>query len=505
MDDTQHVPARDVWPIYDLERHKANLMKPGSRTGVLVGVRGAGKSTLLRELCRDEFDRLCSVPRTRGSDEEFERFLARSIIRGRNPKQALVELESLLAEAEVSSVHPGDDAHPGDTTPVETIFIDDFDYMLERCPPEGDLFKRLDAAAYRTLIDLPSTGRRVVLSWSRQSLKALTVVSTSSLIAQAADREHLPKPWKHDWRRKVREIASTFSGGQALCLSFAGVVVAFDDELVALWTEVMLELSGGHPTIVAAALDSLEERAEAASESAIPTWGIDRQTVVRAAIASVLQVHLARTVQDALQVRVAFLGDSRDGTDQQAFDTLIALARADNGRLPVRVPTDVLLRVEQEGLAYWDEGSGDCRLLGVMIRDVIRDVATRRPGLAVFSVVADVASHRGTRRHADRGRLVMRSGGREHSVAVSGSAWTVLQALSEHPGVHVPATELAQRLGSTDEGPVRAAIQRLKATLKPHGAADALGRKRGEGYCFNPIAHGGRGPSGVMMSTPYAR
>lgn len=425
------------------------LQVPTKRKIFLAGARGFGKSLVLERLEREI------------KKQEPKRKVRR--LQGRNWPDALKELRRL---AELLS---GEETL-GEKLP--DLLFDDLDSFIQLVDTlRQDRCEQMIRDLHLVVSTLAGRDRRCVvtstLSQSRfqDFLLALeergsakkVVVQAASLFFAGFDSVWLD-PWQGDWKGRVRWLVKTH-------------LPSLSPGAKRLSESVIVELTGGHPALLARAFEHLAR--ELTSKGALLAQSLTSEGADLAELERNLRKYLEDSLlqqgMGSLHRALARLESSEDPGLQAAYADLLAFARDDTYELPAQ-SRDILLG---EGLLFRDPASNTYRLPGELFRRQL--VLTGKGALTVELVPTETEPHR-------QGIVSFEEGARRLDLELSGGSWRVLQVLFDEAPRFVSLKELQEHTHLTTDNAVRSAIQRLSSELRTAGIEGLVENQYGKGY-----------------------
>ena len=387
------------------------------------GGRGVGKSTVLGAVAEG-----LSVDRNR-------------IVQGREPETAKATLRTLAA---------GDGA----------VLIDDLDEMFTD-------------EVHEILCRLLASGRRVVVTSTLPPDVSLLVDTqvyrqtnlTGSLLRIWSDftQQFHPEvidPWPSTWHDRTNAFVRGVLDEKCRA----------DNLLVAEWTTAVVQLSGGHPTLLDPSLRAIEgvhgEKRVHGEEAKIhlATPSVDRRRQV--------YEHLEEALFSSPAFRrVRRVAKEMQATAPDAHAHLVENARADH-IVDFDAPVEYRRVLTDSGLVYRSPQSKKLVVAGELLRRTLGGTTqARRPAVRVVSS------------DADRGIVSAALGGRVAHVDLRGNAWKIVKMLHEHPNEVVSVAALMKKT-HLDHAGIRSAIQRVKGEFAASGLDGVIENVWGQGYRF---------------------
>lgn len=436
------------WPFFYPTECKS--LETGSQLVCVQGGRGHGRTNFLMELQHRTTGGMVGVP-------------SQGFLNGRR----LRESRSALAELVPRKGQVG------------TLFIDNLDALLAHGDPEVERWVQYAIDSFS------DAGRRLVASIALLPDEALSRSRAwSDGIMPLQVRTEL-NPWAVHWAAFLPAAAAERWGGRygAAEVRVWGRTLLLNPDLVAHWTRVVVELTGGHPTLVGPATEALRRLVET-PDPAAPTGGdqpaeeIPLMDLLRRYLSGVL----AAQGLPAIRQRVAALRTSRIAVEQKAYRLLLDLAEGKpvDWPEPYHLVTQVIRR---DGLAY--EKGGEWRIPGHLLRaELLVAAEAAPPGPAPRPRAPVEAPLRVLSSGPDnkRGTLLFGTAEGQKTVVLTGLSWEIFRRLHEAGGDPVALTTLAGQLEMKMPA-LRSAIRRLQEALRKAGHGELMRNTRG-GYAL---------------------
>lgn len=291
-------------------------------------------------------------------------------------------------------------------------------------------------------------------------------------------------PWAHDWREEMRQWLEGEYGGQ------------IPPELLPVWIDVIGDLSGGHPYLLIAVVQEVDDiygSAEKSTAQRSLIEALDEQPAAEAR--DLIWAHLENIAIDRglrrVRRSIQQLSDQSTELHRDTWQTLVALAehRTGDGDAVGDVSDyrqrELLINL---GLCYATDHPKKLAIPGKMIRQEIVKMArsavplTTGPASAAPAAGGRVGLRPDPATPDRKGIVTLADGGKGRRVALKGRSWQLLSLLADHPGEAVALNEMKDRLGLKNDGAVRSAIQRLEQKLESANLRGLLQNEHGVGY-----------------------
>jgi ATPase family protein associated with various cellular activities (AAA) len=455
-----------------------NIRSMSSQVPLLIcGGYGVGKTTLLNEI-REELDATAK-----------DNLL---VLRGKNPEKVRRQLREVSLRAEFPKI----------------VLIDDLDAILTGQSGTTSLRSVQEAL----LLILPEVGQiqdgyRFIATSTPHWLWQPNTMQ-SSLVSQL-HRIDLD-PWSYGW-----EIAWQ--------RDFEGF---FRNRLTAarlrLWMEEIIALTGGHPALYGPAVARLNELCEhvasleteegtARDRCVGPTSSVgglkhlirpsgadveSEHHALRTQIRQYLEDYLVRDSIVRIGSAIKELENSDNALYQEASRWLVNFARQGASEADPPDNTNIRIILEDFAVVYRRQDTGRYVIPGLIMRSLIRRVATEQSEIAIIANLLDPDS---------RGEVRF---GALPAISMTGSQWRLFRALYDNLGEIVSTDQLVKSAGLKGKRPLPYAVQRLQTVLNKHGFRGVLLNEYGQGYrllarrpmTFSGDAYVGRGRSpGVLV------
>ncbi|MBN1543821.1 winged helix-turn-helix transcriptional regulator [candidate division KSB1 bacterium] len=376
------------------------------------------------------------------------------------------------AEEKIGQLDPQETAKNGH------LIIDDLDQFCaigyER---EGDrfeetvnrldeLFKRLTAKGWRVY----ATGTRkpqyflnMREGWGNVSESAPWWQMFWSYIDMSWDHFRF-NPWKYGWESNLHDwLLANFSA-------------RLEESQLQLWGDLLVSLTGGHPSLLKAALLELQhllagKELTPLQQRLLQPFPESDTEIRRAQTRRYLEDSLVLTGLKRLRRALQSLREMGQTSRPELSGFLIRLAQGE----VVTPPYDVREILTDHAIIYLDEESGRYRIPGDLLTNEILRFFPPAEHAPQMNVEADAAEPK------RKGMLIYRQGPHALPLRLSGSSWQILNLLDQNKGQVVSVEQLQKELHKSEYA-VRSALQRLENKLKEIGADNLLENSRGKGY-----------------------
>ncbi len=336
------------------------------------------------------------------------------------------------------------------------VLIDDLDLLLEHSQKDGlDRWDSLSDSLERIFTRLENV--HILFTTTRNPVDIGTRNQMLSNFLQNA-REQPLEPWKtaEEWHRKVRDILGASLGGDACSTDVVakGIVI----------------LSGGHPTLIGAAVRRIRKTMSQSSGWIPPTR-----------LAPVLKEIPRLLTDDGLpSIRRRILALAPD--QRRALADLAGHSVGYRALLERRIGEELT----NAGLVRRHDGHREGQREYSIPSPLIREEASAELSSRVDDFVLLDPS---TSNPDQEGAVVAGSGSTTRIVSLSGRSWQLARVLYDNAGKPLAPDELNRLLGElvTETGKpfvVHAALQRLRSSLK-NELPNLLQTHRGSGYLFD--------------------
>jgi hypothetical protein len=430
----------------------------------IFGGRGLGKSIVLRELKN----------RAEGPVE---------LIDGRKHAQALEMI---------------DPAKKGPTIESGHCFFDDIDHfiLMARLLRREDEFDEILRTLLRFMTGFPDKKRLIVTStlapirlneviYQNVKVDAKSELRWGAYSLFLQSFHPLPlSPWQGDWRSELVGIINRHFDGSV------------DRTVLDVCEQVILELTGGHPSLFASALNEMKRIFTGERLRLIDRRLSDmlkgRDPKNDAVLRELLSRHLEDHILDiGLSPILLTIRSLQNSERHHAFEALKALARKP-GWIP---PVDSRKILQDEGLIYASDESGEYVIPGVILRRAIEQEDSEPPegkitaekaapsiaALEPKTVAPQLWVEPDPYKPSENGLLVIQDVMKRREIAFSGGPWAILRTLLQDPTRTFSLEEL-RKPPLTKEPAVRSAIQRLQAKLTKEGLHGVVENIYGQGY-----------------------
>jgi hypothetical protein len=428
-----------------------------NRPVMVIGGRGTGKTILLRQLREKleiDFRGDKSILFIEGNLGQA----ARTIIEEDTQSHGAViidDLDTLL------SANAGDRIET-----LEQILIPLQKWIAQHIGPGNSHCYFLAATSFD--IENPSDHRLVdALKDEREAQKWK---SKYSLLVQNLHRLRID-PWHLNWKEGWEsEFDKSFKN-------------LLRPEFLSVWRKIIIELTGGHPSLFGPIISDLRIKCVRGMEGAsldpynakmLGYLPFENEWVFLIQdIRLYIEDFLGRNAVRPLKSTLRKLKYSEDKTEALSFRILcqIALQDAEN----VRPPSDRDVRqiLIDEALMYQDKETGKFAIPGTITRQLIRQYSEISQPL--LEVRHDSIS---------KGEIVIHSVAGDEIHSITGAPWRILWGLYQQPDKTISMQSLQEYADLPDHRAVLNAIQRLYITLKRASLDGLVENRRGYGYCL---------------------
>jgi hypothetical protein len=359
-----------------------------------------------------------------------------------------------------------------DETRLPDLYFDDLDVFIqnidalrrERCEEMlRDLtlvvstLSRRDRSCVASSTLSQSRLQGLLVDLYKQRHVNLAVIDAASTLFASFDTEWLD-PWRGDWEGRIGRLLEVYL--KPLTRAAQGLA-----------RSLLLELTGGHPALLARAFEHLDRLLASEGSSLgerLCREGADPGPLERD-LRTFLEDALLRQGLGSLRRALIRLESAEKPELQAAHGALLAFAQ-DGERQPPAASRDILLG---EGLLFRDPADSTYKIPGELLRQELLSAAGSK---LAFDLVPEEADP-----HL-RGRLEIREGARRLDLELSGGPWSILQTLFEAAPRFVSLKDLQERTHLKTDNAVRSAIQRLTAELRTAGIEGLVENQYGTGY-----------------------
>ncbi|HNT64338.1 MAG TPA: winged helix-turn-helix domain-containing protein [bacterium] len=371
---------------------------------------------------------------------------------------------------------------PGDLKLSKHLIIDDLDrFCAVGYDREGDKFEeminRLDELFKR--LTAPDRQKRVYAAGTR---KPQFFINGRDRKPESAQRSPwwqlfwsyidmswnhvLFNPWELGWKQNLSDwIEKRFA-------------VAVQEPVWRLWAKLTISLTGGHPSLIKAALAGLEHLARGEELTPVEKklrspFDVNESDERWLQTRHYLEDCLVQTGLNRLRRALQSLWTISQSSRPEVAGFLTRLAQDE----PIIPPYDVREILIDHSVIYLDAESGSYQIPGDLLKNEILHLFPPSEDKAQITVQPDTAAPQ------RRGTMVLQVGQTPMPIRLNGSTWRLLSLLHQQGGQVVSLDTLQKKLNKTEYG-VRSALQRLENKLKEVGADHLLENQRGKGYRF---------------------
>lgn len=453
---------------------------------LVCGGPGLGKTTIIEEMVRWR-------PATGKLPE-----LLKERLEGRHGKDALKKLGKIVTKLE--------NEPPDKHDPVHLTLIDDLDYFVEYLASMGSLRELEDliiTADSNENVVLLMTTTRSTNRWfetgaPRADIQPLTEGQwfdfvRSDVLQQAHHAVYLD-PWEPGWEDRLESsVESEFKkplennatrrgeGSESAARDELGELEANIEE----WASAILEVSGGHPSLVGASFAVLRELTSEASDTETTSF---RNRVLSAkpeVRLSYLEERVGRSGFKVVRRTLEGLAGSDDPSLREAFELLVRLRGSGDVK---DAPYHAREALTMLGLAYRDHTKEGMPITipGSLLREEVSRLANSpraaiRPAAHRTGITSPARLVIGPDKS---GKLVAEGPTGPAEVAITGVLLELLRELDKRRGSVVKLADL-ERYTKKSEAAVKSGIRRLVTKLEGTAFDGAVENVYGEGYIFH--------------------
>jgi hypothetical protein len=357
-----------------------------------------------------------------------------------------------------------------------SLLIDNLDYLLDY------LWSQYDENMFRDMLRII---QKVLQSFPQEgNIYLSTTAPLGQLIERRFDTEDVARAWTNVWlvplqQFEVQEV-NPWQGSWSVRIdsfihqAFRQLTDSWSP-LEKEWKKATVTVTGGHPTLVCAAMKLLDnllskfmtDKISELSEFEQSLVAVKRGTVESNSTDRIVNYLLDKLSHTKLPILLQVLQDLK-GFDEKIYRELVALT---NGTLPSRdLSSRSRTTLLYHGLAHPDEKTGEYIVTGELLRQELMRYSDNRV-LSLSSQETDSQS----------GKILCQSGLSTQELELSGVTWLIWRTLVHEKDKLWSVTEIAQHTGLKTDTAVRSALQRLGRLLEEKNIR-VLENVRGKGY-----------------------